>query len=703
VSGNEVSASLFELLGRGAERGRVFEAGDDRPGRDGIVLLSHALWESRFGADPAIVGRTITVDGQGREVVGVMPPAFHFPSGEAQLWVPLRLDPGNPEDYWGFGWMPLVARLRPGATLPQARDELASLTVRIRPLFPWPATRWNEEATVVPLQEDLVKNVRSKLLVLQAAVAIVLLIACANVAGLLLSRGAARRREIALRAALGASRGRILRQLLTESVVLSVIGGVLGVALARAAAAFLRAALPPDARGFGFGGLDGGILAFATALSVASGLLFGLVPAASASRVDLAGTMKAAGARATGTGGPRLRGTFIAAEVALAVILTVGAGLLVRTLWSLVRVDPGFRPERTLTLRVTPNASTCRDRAACVALYDALLQRARDVEGVEDVAAANALPLHGEEPLLPVELEGHPLVPGDPAPLVWAGGVTPSYFRILRIPLLRGRSFEPTDAERTAPVVLVSASTARRYWPGEDAVGKRIRVVWDTEWRTVVGVVGDVRQYALDGRAPAEITGALYMPYPQSVALDRQLPVALSLFVRSAADPARVGSRLRALVAAVNPDVPVGDPRTMEAVVTSAVAEPRSTMWLFVAFAGCALLLAAIGTYGLVSYSTQQRTYEIGVRMSMGASRWDIAALVLGQGARLVLAGLAAGVLAALGLARALSGFLYGVGAADPVTFAAASGLLLATALVAGWVPARRAARTDPTVALRAD
>jgi predicted permease len=633
-----------------------------------------------------------------------MPPGFHFPSGSVQLWIPLRNDASQTEDYWGFGWMPVVARLRPGATLPQAQDELRTLRPTIAAMFPWPAPSWNMDAAVVPLQEDLVRDVRHTLLVLQAAVGIVLLIACVNVASLLLSRAAARKKEMALRAALGASRSRILRQLLTESVALAAVGGVLGVALAQAALSGLEAVLPADARGFARAGIDLAALAFVTAVSIASGLLFGLAPALSASRVDLAATVKAGGQRGAGQAGARLRSSFIAAEVALAVVLAVGAGLFIRTLWGLTRVDPGFRPEQTLTVRVTPNPATCQPRSACVALYDELLRRLRDLSATSEVAAANAVPLFGAEPLLPVELEGHPLATTNPvAPLVWAGAVTPSYFRVMRTPLLRGRSFEEADAERAARVVLVSAATARRYWPGDDPIGKRIRVVWEEEWRTVVGVVGDVRQYALSGRAPAEITGAMYMPYPQAVALNRQIPVAMSLLVRTSGDPSRVAAGIREMVASVNPDVPVSEVQTMESVVASSVSEPRSMMWLFASFAACALLLAAIGTYGVVSYTTAQRTYEIGVRVAVGATRGDIFGLVIGQSLRLVLAGLAAGALAALLLGRALSSFLYGVSATDPVTFAAVGGLLVLTALVAGYVPGRRAANTDPVRALRVD
>jgi putative ABC transport system permease protein len=704
LAGSTVSANMFSVLGQGAVLGRAFEAGDDRPGRDRIVLLSHALWRSRFGGDPAVVGRMVTVDGVGRQVVGVMPPGFHFPSAAAQLWVPLRLDPTQTDDYWGFGWMPLVARLRPGATLPQANDELRAMIGRVAAMFPWPVPNWNTRAVVVPLQEDLVRDLRRKLVVLQSAVGLVLLIACANVASLLLSRAAARRKEMALRAALGASRGRLLRQLLTESTALSLLGGGLGVLLAQGALFVLKATLPADIPAFSSAGIDGGVLAFVTGLSVLCGLLFGLAPAVGASRVKLAASMKAGGQRAAGPGGTRLRSSFIAVEVALAVVLAVGAGLLIRTLRGLTQVDPGFRAEQTLTVRVFPDPAACEVRAACVALYDDLIRRVQEMGGIGDVAVANASPLSGAQPLLPVELEGHPFVVADaPPPLLWAGAVTPAYFRVMGIPLEQGRAFEPFDGERAAPVVIVSAATAKRYWPGQDPVGKRIRVVWEEGWRTVVGVAGDVRQYSLAGRAPADIAGALYMPYPQAVALDRRIPRAMTLLIRSSAEPAALEARLRGLVASVDPRAPVGEARSMGTVLSSSVSEPRAMVWLFASFAGCALLLAAVGTYGVVSYTTAQRTYEIGVRVAIGATRRDILGLVIGQSLRLVVVGLVLGAAAALLLGRTLASFLYGVSPRDPLTFVLVAGVLVLTALGAGYLPGRRAAAIDPVRALRAD
>ena len=704
VGGSAVSANFFEVLGREPALGRAFAAGDDRPGRDGLVVLGDSLWRSRFRADPTVLGRTVSVDGVDRRVVGVMPPGFHFPSVSTALWVPLRMDPARTEDYWGFGWMPVVARMRAGVTPAQADGELRAMVARITGLFPWPAPDWNAGASVVALQEDLARNLRRKLLVLQAAVGLVLLIACANVASLLLARASVRRKEVALRAALGAGRARIVRQLLTESVTLAALGGLAGAGLAWLLVGSVQALLPSESRGFAPVHVDGGVLAAVSALAVLCGLTFGVAPALGAVRGDLSREVKAGGRRTSVPAGSRLRAAFVAAEVALAVVLAIGAGLLIRTLQGLTRADAGFRAERILTTRVSPNPAACTLRPACIALYDELLRGVRGLGGVAEAVAASAQPLGGEQPLLPVEMEGHPLVAGQGrVPLLWAGAVTPGYFRLLRIPVLQGRDFEDRDGEESARVVVVSASTARRYWPGEDPIGKRIRVVWDREWRTVVGVAGDVRQYALSGRAPADITGAMYMPYPQAVGLDRQIPRVMALFLRATSDPAEIAARLRPLVAGLDPEVPVSEVRRLEAVRDAAIGEPRTMMWLFAGFAACALLLATLGTYGVVSYTAAQRTYEIGVRLALGATRGQILRLVVGQSVRLVSIGAAAGLLAALALGRSLSSFLYGVSAHDPATFAGVVVLLVITAAVAGGVPGQRAAATDPVRALRAD
>ncbi len=705
LRGSSVSASLFSVLGTRADIGRVFESGEDRPGRDRIAILSHSLWRSKFGADSGVAGRLIMIDGVERQVVGVMPPGFGFPSASVQLWLPIKLDPTNWEDYWGSGFMPLVARLRPGATLEGAQNELRPLIAHIITLFPFLMAReWNADAAVVPLQREMVGDVRAKLLLLLSGVVFVLLIACTNVASLLVSRSLARRKEIALRAALGASRGRIVRQLLAESVAVGLAGGAAGLALAGAALNGLKAALPADTPRLIEAGLDWRLFAFAGGLAILTGLGFGLVPALHASRLDLAQVIRGSGQRSTGVTGVRLRSFLVAGEVALSVVLLTSAGLLIASLWHLSNVDPGFRPERIVAIRVSPNESWCQQRSACIAFYDEVLRRARGISGVAGVALVNGVPLSGETPAVPAELEGHPVIPGQNlAPMLWAGAVTPEYFRMMRIPILSGREFTPADQEKSARVVIVSAATARRYWPGENPIGKHIRAIFQDDWRTVAGVAGDVLQYDLGGRTPDYLRGAVYMPYSQSVGNNRKLPATMTLLLKTQMEPSRAADEARRLVSSLNPNVPVSEPRSLEAVVTASTSPSRSMMWLFVSFGGLAVALAVIGAYGVVSYSSAQRTYEMGVRMALGATRTSVFSMVLRQSLALVLTGLALGLVASIALNRAWTRFLYGVTTTDPTTLAAVSLIMILVALVAGFLPARRAAATNPLVTLRVD
>ena len=703
LPGSVVSANLFSLLGARPGLGRTFEAGEDRPGRDRLVVLSHLLWQNKFAGDPNIVGRPIKVDGVDRQVVGVMPAEFAFPSPGVQLWIPVRFDPANTIEFWNAGWMPLVGRLRPGVTSPQAQQELRALISGIIPTFPFPMPAdWNATATVTSLQSDMAGTMGDKLLLLLCAVGCVLLIGCANVASLLLARTAARRREIAVRAALGAGRSRIVRQLLTESIVLAIAGGGLGLVVAFGSLSTLKSVLPPNNLLLAAVTIDWQTFTFLTALALLTGLAFGLAPALSASRLNLASAFKTRGQQTAGLAGMRLRSALIVCEVTLAVVLVISAGLLIKSLWRLTLVDPGFDPEHVLTVRVYPQSSSELNRAPYIAFYDDLLLRARGITGVTVVSAANTTPLSGEMPALPVEFEGHPLTAGqDLAPMLWSGAVTPDYFKTLRIPLLAGRFFSDADAEKSSLVVIVSASTAARFWPGESAIGKQIRLAWQQQWRTVVGVVGDVRQHDMSGTTPGWIGGAFYMPYPQSIALDRRFPAAMTLFLRTTSDSLQVSRELRRLVTSVNPNVPVSEGRTLEGVISSSTSPSRSLMWIFICFGSAALLLAAVGTYGVISYATTQRIYEMGVRVAMGATRGGIFWLVLSQSLRLVSAGLVLGVLISLALTRMVANFLYGVTATDPVTFVAVGALLMGVAVVAGYVPARRAASVDPVVALR--
>src|SRR5215469_9420581 len=573
---SSVSANLFSVLRVGAEIGHALSPGEDQPGRDRVVVLSDALWRRKFAADPAIVGHMVSIDGINRQVIGVMPAAFEFPSANTQLWMPLHMDSSAAFDYWNTGFLPLVARLRDGTTLAQARGEIRPLIAQAITLFPYPMAKdWNADATANPLQRYLVGDVRGKLIVLQCAVALVLLVACANVASLLLARSAVRQKEMALRSALGANRGRIVRQLLTEAVLLAFTSAVAGLALAYGLLSFAKLALPSNTPGLAAIQVDPRVVGFAIVLALLTGLAFGMVPAITASRADLASTLRSAGRRNASSHSVRGRAALIAGEVALAVVLAVSAGLLVKTLWALAHVNPGFSPQQILTVRVTPNQSFCEERSRCVALYSQLLEHARSISGVSDVGATNALPLSGEVPAFPGEMEGHPDLSGQTvAPMLWAGAVTPEYFPMMHTPLLAGRTFTAADSENSELVVLVSAATAKRFWPSENPVGKHLRPVWgDEQWRTVVGVVGDVRLYRVGHELPDWISGVVYMPYPQAFGIDKKLPSSMTLIVRTARDPQFVSGEIRRIVAELNPDVPVGEVHTLERIVASSKSQ----------------------------------------------------------------------------------------------------------------------------------
>lgn len=701
--GSTISVNLFSLLGVSMERGRSFERGEDQPGKDDVVILSHALWASKFGSDPQILDRVILLNGMGRRVVGIMPKGFDYPSARVQLWVPSRIDPSIMPDYWGV-FTPLVGRLREGATIAQAQNEVPGIVTRIRGMFPFPMKRdWNANAEIIPLQQDIVGDIRGKLLILLSSVGVVLLIACANVASLLLSLTSVRRKEISLRAALGAGRGRILRQLLTESVVLSLIGGGLGLYLGSAAISIFQSVLPRDLPGATSIGMDFRVFGFAALLATFTGIVFGIVPAWSAAKVDLTESIKTGSQRFTGQYSSRFRNWLIGGELALTLVLVVAAGLLIKTLYVISQVNPGFQGDRILTIRVTPNPSMCQERANCIAHYNELQRRARDIGGVSEVAIANTLPMDGRFTIssIPVELEDHPKSVDFPAPMFWGGAVSPGYFQMMHIHLLAGRTFTEADSENAAGVALISASTAKRYWPDENAVGKHIKESSEQQWRTVVGIVADVRQFSLAQAPPDFISGAIYMPYAQSVQGNRQIPTAMNLLVRTPADPLIVGREMRRLAHDQNPNIPVGEVQTMDGIMTASIANHRSTMSLFISFAIAAIALAMAGIYGLVSYSVSQRTYEIGVRMAIGATKRDVVALVLKQSLRVALAGIAIGVVAAFILTRFLASFLYGVAATDPLTFSVVVALLMVATVIASCVPAWRASRVDPISALR--
>ncbi len=704
LMGSVVSDNLFSVLRAPVQIGRSFEPGEHRPGTDGVVILSYRLWTTQFGGDPQAIGRTVTLNGTARQIVGVMPVNFSFPSSGVQFWIPARLDPSVMEDYWGNKYFPLLARLRPGTTLPQAVGDVRSLMVRLRPLFPFPMSRnWNADVTAIPLQTDMVGEFRGKLLVLFASVGIVLAIACANVASLLFSRASARRKEIALRVALGAGRWRIMRQLLTESVLLAALGSGLGLLVGAAALYVFKSVLPPDTPGIGGVSIDWQVAGFAGALALLTGFAFGLAPSLSASRTNLVGAIKSGSGRTTTTAWSRIRSSLIVGEVSLTVLLVVSAGLLLKSLYVMSQVNPGFSPEHVLTLRISPNQSACVPREQCISLYDRLLSEARGISGVSGAAIANTVPLDGQFPTIPVDVEDHPKTADFPAPMFWTGAVTADYFRMLRIPLLTGREFGTGDGMKASAVAIVTASTARRFWPNQSAIGKHVKATFETQWRTIVGVVSDVRQFNLAGRNPEWIGGAFYLPYAQAVQADHEVPAAVNLLATVAGPPARVAGEMRRMARELNPNVPVSETATLEDVLSRSTADFQSTIWLFLSFAAVSVLLAAVGIYGLVSNSVAQRTHEIGLRVAIGATRPEILKLMLGQSLRLALMGIVAGVAGSIVLTRFLTSLLYGVGATDPAIFAGVCGLMLGIAVLASYAPAWRAANLDPIRSLRAE
>ncbi len=704
ITGSETSANFFSVLGVPVERGRSFEPGEDRAGNDGVVVLSHELWKTRFHEEPDILGRTITLSGVNRQVVGITQASFSFPSAKVQFWIPARIDPANAEDYWGGLFVPLIARLRPDANVEQARAEIHSLAARVWKLFPWPMPRrWNAGSTVISLQNDIAGETSAKLFVLLGAVGTVLIIACANVASLLLARATTRRKEVAMRAALGAGTGRIVRQLLTESVVLALTAGVVGVLLGTTSLSLFRSVVPAGMPGNAQVSLDWRVCIFAAALSILTGLSFGIVPALHARQLDLVEAMRTGSQRSATRSWMALRSWLISGEIALTVVLVVGAGLLMKSLRDLTAVNPGFNSQRILTVKISPDESFCRQRESCTAFYNRLLEQVRGISGVVDAAAVNTVPLDGQIPAIPADVEDHPRSADFPSPMLWTGAVTPNYFRLMQIPLVSGRVFTVADGPSAPPVILISASTAKRFWPGASAIGKHVKKSGEPGWRTVIGVVADVRQFNLANHSPGSISGAIYMPYAQAVQGNGQIPAVMNLVVKTAAAADHAAADLRRVAIEANPDVPVGRVLGLTDIVGDSISGFRSTIWVFLSFAAAALVLAAIGLYGLMSYSVSQRTYEISVRMAIGAPASSVVRLILSQSLRVALFGVVAGIGSSFLLTRFLSGMLFGVTATDPLTFVVVSLLVFMVAVTASSIPAWRAARIDPIRTLRAE
>lgn len=695
LKGAEVSAEFFDVLGVRPALGRGFRAEENEPGAGPVVVLSHAAWQQYFGSDPGAIGRTVSLDGVTRTVVGVMPAGFDFPR-EATLWTPLEYDaPFRDDSNRGSHYLGVIARLRPGVTAEHANAEMHLLGTRLAAEYP-PLAK--SSAAAVSMREVMVGEIRPALLMLLGAVGLVLLIACANVANLLLARAAAREGELAVRTALGAGRGRLVRQLLTESMILALSGGVVGLLLAYWGTKALMVLRPREIPQLDAVGLDGAVIAFTLGVAVVTGILFGLVPALQVARTDLSTSIRE-GSRGSlsGRAAGRVRGALVVAEMALAVLLLAGAGLLIRSFVELVSVDPGFRPEGVLSVNVSLPNTSYPDDAAVRQFHSRLQARLRALPGVTSAGAVFALPLAGwgaKAGFYPAD--GEPPRPGE-MPIAHANVATPGYFTAVGIPLLRGRSFTPADREGAPAALLLSESAARLIFPGEDPLGKRVALTLgsashpDGVSGEVVGIVGDVHQAGLDTGIEPEV----YVPFDQ-------VPFSsMTLTLRTTAPPFSLAAGVRNAVREIDPNLPVNEFQTVDQVVAASVSQPRFYMLLITVFAAVALVLASIGIFGVISYSVTQRTREIGMRMALGASTRAVLVIVVGEAMRLVALGLGIGLLLTFSVARVAKGMLYGIAPSDPLTLAAVVVVLGGVALLASWLPARRATCIDPMVALR--
>jgi predicted permease len=704
-----VSSNLLPMLGAKPEHGRLFLPEDDVAGRAGTAVLSDGLWARRFGRDPAIVGRTLTLNGQPFEVVGILPRGFDIPREvlptlgvieRGDVFLPLPMPAGaatirTREDY------NVLAKLKPEATIQQAQAEMDALTARLRRDHPdvYPPNG-GLTFSVVPLQDEVVGDVRRPLVILTAAVGFVLLIACANAANLLLSRAAGRRREIAIRTALGARRGQIIRLLLSESLLLAIGGGVLGTALAAAGIRWIQTLQPADVPRVDHISVDFGVLLFTVVLSVGTGILFGLVPAIDAAGTDVRERLQNASRGASGGAiwgrGNHLRRLLAAGELALSVVLLIGAGLLIRSFAHLQNVAPGFEPSGVLTVEIAATGPKYPDGQRVIAAYSTLYDRLRAVPGVTGAGGVNTLPLADFFAWGPITVEGRVPPPGEKFVNADQRVASIGYFETMQVPLVRGRFFQADDHAKNPRVVIIDSRMAEELWPGADPVGKRLKF-GDAEstspWETVVGVVGRVKQYGLDSDARM----ALYRPHTQSAAR------AIYLVVRTDRDPLAIAGSVRETIRSIDPDLPIAQMQTMDARVDRSLARRRFSMTLLTLFAGAALALAAIGIYGVMAFLVSQGTREMGIRMALGATPRGILSLVLGHGLLVIAVGVAAGLAGAFALTRLMSSLLFGVQPRDPVTFLIIALGLAAVALLACYIPARRAARINAITALRAE
>ena len=688
--GAAVSSDFFSVLRTNAMQGRTFTPDEEQPGRDQVVVISHGLWQRAFGANPNIVGQTLTLNSRSFTVVGIMPAGFQLPR-EADLWVPLAWDDKERQTRSIHDYI-VIARLKQNVSLPQAQAEMSTISTRLEQQYPEENSGWG--AVVIPLREDLVGDIRTALLVLFSAVGFVLLIACANVANLMLARGANRQKEIAVRIALGAGRARLVRQLLTESVLLAVTGGVLGLLLAVWGSRMLvRLGSLPNS---GDIGIDTWALGFTLLVSFAAGIIIGIVPALQFTKSSLSETLKQGSGR---TGGSPMkqhtRKALVVSEVALSLVLLIGAGLMIRSFWKLQNVDPGFDTSNALTMSVALTPIRYSEPHQQLAFLDRAMEQIRAVPGVVSVGTTTTIPLAGGGSTQPFSIEGRPTGTIAEQPMAQTRYISPDYFKAIGIPLRQGRFFSDQDRDNSVPVIIISEAMARRFWPGENPIGKRLTPSFHSKEgaREIVGVVGDVKARGLDSDAST----MMYLPYKQA-----PRPF-MSFVVRTSSNPESLVQPVSRAIYSIDKEQALTDVQTMDQVLMQSLSDRRFNMTLLLTFAGVALVLAAVGVYGVMNYTVTLRRRELGIRMALGAKASDVLRLVLRQGLTLTLIGVGAGLISAYALTRLMASLLYGVTATDYLTFASVSAVLIVVGLVASFVPARRATKVDPTIALRTE
>jgi putative ABC transport system permease protein len=695
IRGAAATADLFRVLRASPLIGRVFTAEEEEQGSDAVVVLSHGFWERAFGGDAGVVGTTVQLNGRARTVIGVMPPDFAFPATDTDVWVPLAIGTQTREQRNSF-FLSAIGRLRPGVSLERARSDFATIARRIEQEYP---SQQGYGANLVALPDEIVGGtVRTALWIMLGAVVAVLLIACANVANLLLSRAATREREIGVRVALGAGRTRVVRQLLTESAMLGLIGGTVGIIIAWGGLRVLTSLAPADLPRLDQVSLDPMMLSFALVLSIVTGLAFGVVPALQSSRTAVFAALREGGRGGTaGRQGQRLRRVLIGAQLTLVVVLLTGAGLMIRSFIELQRVDLGFRSGNLLTMRLQPSPARYDSAASVRAFYGELLERTRGIPGVQDAAAITDIFLSQTPNSTGFVIEGRPLVPDAERVETPFDAVTPNYFQVMGIPIVSGRAFTDQDRVGSPEVAIVNEAMARRFWPDEEAVGKRFKFGDDpdddTPWFTIVGVEGDRRRTGFD----LPVRYETFLPHAAFTART------MTLVVRTAGDPAAMAGPVRQVVRGIDAEQPVYAVATMDEMISGMMAQRRFSMTLIAAFASLALVLALVGVYGVTSYLVAQRTREIGLRLALGADPRSVVGMVVRQGMTVAAVALTLGVGAALALTRLMAGLLYGVSSTDLITFGAVVLLITAVTAIANWLPARRAARVDLSVALRQD